>query len=357
MVGPDARTRGGMASVEHLILELSSERDDLVITHVATYREGPVLIRCAAFLKGFLLTLGYLLRRDADVVHIHFASRGSTWRKLIVALSARILNYPVVLHAHGAEYREFYTALPRVLQRLVTRLLRAATLLVVLSESWRRYYSQEVGMPESRIRVLPNPVKIPPMVPDRRERLHVTIVFLGVVSKRKGIYDLIRAVSQLSEESKASIRLVIAGDGELGHAKALATTLGVNDLIEFSGWISPEERDRLLKEADIFVLPSYAEGLPMAVLEAMAWGLPTITTPVGGNPEIIEHEENGLFVEPGNVDQLRATIKYLISSPDKRRHLGENARRMVAPLHASLYLEKLVKAYETAIRIRHGGTR
>lgn len=355
MLGPELGVRGGMASVQRLILDHAARGNDLIITHIATYREGPALVRCAVFVKGLVSLLRHLMRRNADVVHIHFASRGSTWRKLILTLAARIAGTPVVLHAHGGEFHQFYAGLPRLLQGFVTRLMQNGTFLLVLSDSWKRFYCEEIKFPDRRVMVLPNPVEIPAVAGNRDGKPNVTILFLGVISQRKGIFDLIWALSQISQELRERVRLLVAGDGDVERAKDLAKTLGVKDVIEFLGWIAPEDRDRLLRESDIFVLPSYAEGLPMALLEAMAWGLPVIATPVGGNPEIITDGMNGLFVEPGDIAGLRNAIETLAASPERRRELGSAARRTVLPLDVSLYVERLTMAYESAIRIQSGG--
>ena len=96
--------------------------------------------------------------------------------------------------------------------------------------------------------------------------------------------------------------------------------------VRFLGWVGPEQRDQILKEADIFILPSYNEGLPMAILEAMAWGLPIITTPVGGIPEVLIQGQNGLLVEPGNVNQLSKSIQYLMQDMALRQSMGKCSR-------------------------------
>src|SRR4029079_14258769 len=98
---------------------------------------------------------------------------------------------------------------------------------------------------------------------------------------------------------RARSRLVLAGDGDVEGARRLAAPLG--ESVQVRTWLGAAERDGLLADSDVFVLPSHAEGLPMSLLEAMSSGLPSIVTPVGGIPEVFSHEIEGLFVAPGRV--------------------------------------------------------
>ncbi len=135
--------------------------------------------------------------------------------------------------------------------------------------------------------MLPNPVRVPAEVPDRAGRTQVQFLHLGRLGKRKGGYDLVNAFAALPEALRARARLVLAGDGDVEGMRKLAAPFG--DQVRVLSWIDAHERDRLLAESDVFVLPSYAEGVPMSLLEAMAAGLPCITTPVGGIPDVFTH--------------------------------------------------------------------
>ena len=138
----------------------------------------------------------------------------------------------------------------------------------------------------------------------------VQFLSLGRLSERKGSYDLVNAFASLSPELRARARLVLAGDGDVEGVRQLAAPLG--DSVRVLSWIDSAERDRLLDASDVFVLPSHAEGLPMALLEAMAAGLPAIVTPVGGIPDVLTHGAEGLLVEPGTSYQLAAAMTRLL---------------------------------------------
>jgi glycosyltransferase involved in cell wall biosynthesis len=127
-----------------------------------------------------------------------------------------------------------------------------------------------------------------------------------------------------------TLQLVVGGHGQLEKARRLAAELGVDGRVDFRGWVGPEERSALLTKSDIYVLPSFNEGLPISVLEAMAAGLPVITTDVGGLPDLVTHGESGLLIGPGRVAALAAAILRLASDPESRQQMGEAAREHVA---------------------------
>lgn len=160
---------------------------------------------------------------------------------------------------------------------------------------------------------------------------------------------MIKAFSLLPTEHKNQSSMIMAGDGDIEQAQNLVTTLNLENYIKLPGWIGPDERDILLTEADVFVLPSYNEGLPLAMLEAMAWELPVIVTPVGGIPEIVTQSDNGLIVDPGNVEQLSDAVKSLIENEALRLSLGSKARTSVFGLDIKNHWVSFLNLYRSVL--------
>ena len=134
------------------------------------------------------------------------------------------------------------------------------------------------------------------------------------------------------------------------QVRDLAERRGLARFVEVRDWLSPSERDRLLASADAFVLPSYAEGLPMSLLESMAWGLPVISTAVGSIPEHVRDGVQGLLVQPGDVSELAGAIERIVMDDALRARMGEMARRAVEPLSIELYARKIVAIYGSVSR-------
>jgi glycosyltransferase involved in cell wall biosynthesis len=293
MMGPSLSQQGGMATVENLIMDRTA--DDIQICHVTTHEEGTVFHRIRIFCLALVMLLLSLLKNRCDLVHLHVSERGSVVRVSILTLIARFFRRPVIIHAHGCEFHTFYNSLTVFFQKCISLVFRQCVCVFVLSKSWRDYYVSQCGLSPERTVVLTNPVDFPTTVPDRSGLDKITLLFLGRVGQRKGAFDLLRAFSGLSKENKEKSTLIIAGDGELNNAYELAESLEIQPFVSIPGWLSREKCKELLAQADIFILPSYNEALPMSILEAMSWGLPIISTPVGGIPEIISPYQNRNF--------------------------------------------------------------
>nr|CEL12752.1 Glycosyl transferase, group 1 [Kibdelosporangium sp. MJ126-NF4] len=326
MVGSAPTERGGMATVTNLLLRHGSQV--AAIRMIPTHREGPAGMRLKLWLSGTARVVSAL--RYADVLHAHVSERGSVIRKGVLVWIAKLLRKPVVLHCHGAEFADWYQGLPGPARRLVAVTFRRADLVAVLGSSWQTRYRELLGV--RRVVSLGNPIELPPAVSSAPG---FRIVFLGRFGARKGSADVLAAVSRLSKP----VELVMAGDGEVAETKALAARLGVNARIRT--WISPAERDQLLSSAHVFVLPSRDEGLPMAMLESMGHGLVPVVTPVGSIGEVVKDGENGLLVQPGDVDGLAAALQSLLDDSGLRERLGKAARSTVEPFEIGNYMRTL----------------
>lgn len=347
MLGPTLLQQGGVATVENLILQYAPT--DVEIQHISTHKESSIPLRVMLFVWGLMQFFWRLSSTKTDLVHIHFAERGSAFRKAIAMPIALLFRKPVILHAHGSEFHTFYANLPEWLQQVMAGIFRQCTYLIVLSESWKAFYTANLGLKPEQVAVLTNPVEMPSTVPQRASSDRVNFVFLGRIGQRKGAFDLIKAFSMLPCEQQSTSALIMAGDGEVEQARQLIESLDLSDRITILDWINTQQRNELLAKAHAFVLPSYNEGLPMALLEAMSWGLPVITTPVGGIPEVVAQAETGLLVNPGDIPQLSHALQSLIENEDLRLSLGTNARTRVAPLDVKNYCRLLAGIYRSAL--------
>lgn len=343
MLGPGLDVRGGVSGVERMLLNALPE--EVHATHIATMVEGGKWTKAVTFARS-LAKLTLQLSQHPDVVHIHFASGASNMRKIILARIALARGASVIMHAHGGNYQKHWTRMSPPARALTLNTLLRVQRLVVLGEGWRKFF-ESLGVPGHRIVVLPNPVALPDAVPERPAGGKVRFVYFGLISQRKGVFDLIEAVAQLSPECRARTEFVLAGNGESQQLREHAARLGVQDVVDVREWVDPAERDRLLAAAHAFVLPSHTEGLPMSLLEAMAWGLAPICTPVGSIPEYVVDGANGILVSPGAVSQLTAAIEKLVSKDAERAYMGRLARATVEPLCVQQYSDRMCAVYRS----------
>jgi glycosyltransferase involved in cell wall biosynthesis len=345
MVGPapaGATSRGGMATVAALMAAHPDAQ--ISVTAVPTFVDTSVPRRLVVGVSGMLRAAWLLLRGRADVLHVHLAHGGSVIRKALPLSAARLVGVPAVVHGHSYDFGGWFDRLPPLAQAVVRRLL-VADRWVVLGERHVDEYASRLRLDHSRIGVLHNAVRIPDTPVDQSgvERVHV--VALGRLGARKGSYDLIAAVEALDETARGRMRLTLAGDGEVEEVRAAAAAAGLSETIHVAGWLDPVARDELLCSANIFVLPSHDEGLPVALLEAMAYGLAPVTTMVGSIGEAISDGVNGLLVQPGCPDQIAEALSTLVTDEPLRARLGAGARSRAGDFGLDRWYERLSRLW------------
>lgn len=350
MLGASLEQNGGIATVEKLILKHGAE--NVNFRHITSHDEGTILHRIKVFIKAFTALLWNLIDNKADILHVHISDGGSLVRKAIIAMTAFIFNKPILMHAHGAEFQTTYSKLPLLAQLLFSKIFRSCDNFIVLSKNWEEYYTNNLGLKKQQVVVLPNPTELPIQIPNRVNTSSIKFGFCGRIGSRKGTFDLIQAFAEMPQSFKERSELIVAGDGDIEQAAKLAESLNIKNKVRFLGWIDSKTREKLLADINVFILPSYNEGLPMALLEAMGWGLPVIVTPVGGIPELITSTENGLLVTPGDIQQLSDMMQSLIENQSLRVSLGNAARESVIPLDVKTYSNNMYQIYKSVIECK-----
>jgi glycosyltransferase involved in cell wall biosynthesis len=344
MVGTDLEGMGGVRAVVSGYVDGGLfARYDCV--YVPSHRAGNAWVKILTALRAWGRVALLLRKLDAPLVHVQTASRGSFWRKSVVCLLARAAGRPYLIHLHGGGFARFYEDESGPLARLfIRRTLAHAALVIALSEQWRERLLRIC--PTAKVEVLHNAVALPDAAEARRREDHTrTLLFLGHLLEDKGVYDLVRAFAAVAR-LLPELQLVLGGIGNIDAVRRLATRLEIQERVSCPGWLGPERKSAALRSSTIFILPSYAEGMPMALLEAMSWGLPVIATPVGGIPQLVEHEVNGLLIAPGDVNGLAAAIQRLLQDPALRERLGSAARTTIeAGFSLDEALAKLSRIY------------
>jgi glycosyltransferase involved in cell wall biosynthesis len=335
MLGESLDRSGGIVSVQKLIL--GNIPSDVEISCIATLSNtSSVILKILVFIQALGLLFWQLSTKKVDLVHIHVAERGSAFRQAGTTIIAWLFQKPVILHSHSADFHVFYDNLHPIVRFGLRWAFCKSTRFIVLSHSWKKFFVENLGLQSERVIVFPNPVKFPAEIPLRINAKKVNFLFLG-----KGAFDLIAAFDALPPERKQQAKLIIAGDGEVQKARDTIEKLCLTEYICILDWVNEVQRNELLRNANVFVLPSYNEGLPMALLEAMSWQIPVVSTPVGGIPELITPAKNGLLVNPGDVQELSKAMQSLIDSEDLRISLGNAARETVNPYEVGLYCDRL----------------
>jgi glycosyltransferase involved in cell wall biosynthesis len=343
MVGPDPRSRGGIASVLCLYRAAGMFKK---VRFLASYADGGLLRKLCRYL-AFLARFGSILIGQPGIrlVHIHTASRGSFLRKSIVMMLAKAAGKKTVMHVHGAEFNQFYERAPAPLRKFIRKLLGSADAIIALSGQWEQDLRRISGNP--RIRIIYNPAMIEePLFADENTApgSEVNFLFMGRLGQRKGVYDIIEAARRIRAEN---VKISLYGDGDIESVRTMIAANGLQDKVQVHGWIGGSEKERAFRAADVLILPSYNEGFPISILEAMAHGMPVLATDVGGIAECIEDGVNGYLIKPGECEKLAERIERLAASSVLRARMGKSGHEKASRMFAlPLIVNQLEELYD-----------
>ncbi|MDE5970042.1 MAG: glycosyltransferase family 4 protein [Muribaculaceae bacterium] len=315
-VGPSLDGRGGMEQLARLYKTYFN------VLYLPTNSPR------GTFVGFFILVLTCIrlpfYRYNHKILHIHLASGKSFFRKAFIALYGRCLGYKIILHSHAGDLPQFVEKAGKPLAKTVFSM---ANVIIALSPYWKNYFENTLNC--KNVVVVPNfsDAALVDKKEKRDNKIH--FLYLGVLTKDKGVDLLLKAYKDVSEKFPDKTQLVIAGSGKLYKwmKEYSECEIGHGEVV-FTGWVDCEERNTLLNNADVVVLPSNYECQPMALIEGMASGCGIIATRVGGISDMVKHDVNGLLVDYGNIDNLAQAIAKYIECPDLiGRHKVENQKR------------------------------
>lgn len=261
-------------------------------------------------------------------VHVNMAERLDFVRESIVLAACKALGIPTVLHLHAAQLHHSYQRFPAPVKALVRWVFSLPQSCVVLGQVSAQFVTRELRVPADKVEIVINGVP-EPTVPRRPFTLHDVprVLFVGNLSERKGVSDLLQALAQKAL-ADVPLKLTLAGGGDIAGYAAKAERLGVSNKVHFHGWAGQDELARLLAEADVLVLPSYDEGLPLAILEALAHGVAVVCTPVGEIPHVLAHRRDACFVEPGDAGSIARGLAMVLTDHELREQMERNGKAL-----------------------------
>ncbi len=293
-----------------------------------------------------------------DLVHQHTPLPPVLRTRLPVVLTVHTPMLEDARHAEIAGWLGLAIKLQAPLSaRIERRLLQRADVITAVATSVAHELA-EYGVRPDAVRVVGNGVDVDVFVPRRGPARPGGILYVGRLAHRKGLFELLEAVSRLRRR-RPHVRLAIVGGGPLGPAlRRRVKALEIGDAVDFTGPVSYWERRALMgwfHWAEVYVQPSRYEGLSTTVLEAMACALPVVATAVSGHLDVVRDGENGLLVPPRDPDRLAAAIERVLDDPALRARLGGLARQTVEAWYTWRHVaERLEACYDQASRLRRG---
>jgi glycosyltransferase involved in cell wall biosynthesis len=337
IIATSHKTRGGITSV----IKAHQKGEQWKKFHckwIETHIDKGDFLKLLYFCKGWILFI--LNLPFYDIVHIHTSEPPSAIRKCLFMWWSKLWKKKVIVHFHAFSLE---TTINGKYQKVYKYLFSHANKVIVLSQLWEKYVNETFHLGD-KIQVIYNPCTTE-ILPEKYTKQNI-ILYAGTVNARKGYTDMIKAFAKIAFQYP-NWEIVFAGNGEIENGTTLAKELGIDSQTQFLGWISGKDKDKIFKEASIFCLPSYAEGFPMAVLDAWAYGLPVITTPVGGIPDIAKDGENVLLFQPGDCDKLAIQMERMIKDNILRNHL---TKQSIILSQTTFNIDTINKEIETLYR-------
>lgn len=345
MLGTSPESKGGIGTVVKGYAE-SVRPKNYSFDHIVTHADLGIAGKIAVAGKAYCRCLGSLSKRNYDLVHIHSAFGASFDRSIPFIKLASKRGVPVVNLIHSDDWEAFYLNASQSKKKTIESVYGLCDRVIVLSDEWRDCLASVV--PVERLAVLENftPVYEEDFWPDWDAK---TIVFMSRLEQIKGcnlLPDICESVLQRVPDS----HFLICGNGSM--KEELARELhrrSIDRQVELVGWVDGIKKTQMLKRASLFLLPSYGEGMPMCVLEAMGLGLPIVATEVGGLPQLITNGQNGLLCAPGDADGIANSIVGILSASETLAAMGAVSKER-AYLHSfGPYSEKLKAIYDSVL--------
>jgi len=346
MIGTSPEAKGGIAAVVQGYYD-SGIMDRLNIRYFPTHEEGSKIHKIFFFLTAFIKIMTNIA--SYNIVHLHTASGLSFLRLYPILVLAKGFRKKVVFHIHGGRFDYFYDQIaPSWGKAMIRHAFSSSDRIVVLTDEWSRKLSHICN--SEKITILPNtrPINISnegvgkALVSKPR-----TLLFMGELCERKGVYDIINGMKQLETE-KAQIEVLLCGQGEQNEIETYIKKLNLEGTIKLLGWVSGQKKEELLQKAYLFLLPSFIEGLPISILEAMASATPIIATDVGGIPELIKDGYNGYLIPVKSPEQLAIRTDQLLNDENLWMKMAENALSTIKSEFSMQHAEqKLIDLYRS----------
>ena len=314
---------------------------------IPTWRNGNILVKIWYAVYSYVFFIWYMLFvRSVKIVHIQGAAFASFERNVFFVKVGKLFGKKVVMHMHCADFESYYN--PSKHKQRIVDTINACDLYLVLSDSWKQYF-ESIGVKSNIIKVLNNTITPPVAKRVKRSTDILNLLYLGVIGQRKGIYDILNALKDNKDFFKGKVVLRIGGNQEEEKLQACINEYGLQGMVKFEGFVSGEKKIECLNWADVYILPSFNEGLPIGILEAMSYRHPIISTPVGGIPEVVKDGVNGIMVKPGNVQEIAKAISAFVRDKKLVEEYGMHSIELVKPYLPETVFATLSEMYSHLI--------
>ena len=341
MIGPARNVNGGISAVVNNYYKAELDKK-IELKYIGTMEDGSKLHKLSVAVGAIFKFVWNVYHYD--IVHINMASDMSLYRKIPFIYLTKLFGKKLVIHQHGGSFKEFYyQECNEKKQKFIKKTLEKADVFLVVADYLGEIFKHIIT--PDKVMSLPNAIEVSEIVGEKT--YGQKLLFLGRLCKEKGIRELLETVIELKEEFR-DLELYLGGvwiDEDLKDVADKHT-----EFIHQLGWIEKEEKEKYLQKCNIFVLPTYFEGLPMSLLEGMSYECACIASAVGGIPQVIEDGDDGILILPKDKDGLKEAIRNLIQDNSIQKKMGTAARqKVIEQFELKKSINRLVNIYSTLV--------
>lgn len=342
IIGP--HKHGGITAVVENLMKGGLNKYKNVIFHPSVYENHKFKSIYQSFFQYFVAVRLFIKFRP-EIVHIHVSTQGSLYRKSFYIILTKVIKKKLIIHIHPHHFKNFISSSSIIKKNYILRIISMANLVITLTDELKNYLKTYSLLQKQNFIVMSNPIFLDDyLCKEEKNNENSTLLYLGWIVKNKGVYDLLKAAPLVKKEID-NFEIIYHGNKEVNKLKGLIKKYGLTDYVKVYGWIDLKKKKKIFKQINALILPSYTEGIPNVILEAMATGTPIITTPVGGIPEILTKNENCVFFDPGNIQDMAIKIVYLLKNKGLQKYMINNNYEKIKKYDAKHTVNKLLKVY------------
>jgi glycosyltransferase involved in cell wall biosynthesis len=350
IINSDLSSKGGISSVIQTMYRTNLSLGcpvEMTLLKTSHYKDKHLLSEICLLFSSLVKFFYILAFKKVDIVHIHSSAYLSFYRKSIFLFVCKLFRKKTIIHLHSSKFREFFITSNRLQRAYIRFVFNHTDLVVTLCREWETKLRSHY--PLAKTQTIHNPINIQDYKYNRKPRIgkgNFRILYLAFLIPTKGVKDIITIAKRLKESHEYKIEIIIGGKGEL--QKTLIDSINQHRLekvIDFKGWVDGDIKQELLVNSDVFLLPSYNEGMPISILEAMCNGLPIVASRIDAVPELVEDGINGYLKSPGDIEGFYSVLTQLASDRNLVSKMGKESLRKVSEFDASIILEKWIDTY------------
>jgi glycosyltransferase involved in cell wall biosynthesis len=344
VVGADLSNNGGIASVVKTLYKVENKGYEYDLLKTYYYKDKSAFFELMILIKAIIIYQFKLLSFKYPIIHIHSSMNVSFFRKSIFLLEAKLFRRKTIIHIHSSAFDDFFINSTGFKKKYIKFILSLPDKIFVLCNDWKNKIEATHQLTSD---VIYNPITLKTPYSYKAKPQVLNILFLGFFIPTKGIEDLMTITKHFKNTDK--VKFTIGGKGDMEDF--IKDFIKTNELtnVDLVGWVGDVQKKKFLDELDVLILPSYKEGMPISILEAISNSMPIISTNIAGTPELVYTGQNGFLCKPGEIECFIKAIEFFINAGDETFNQFRKKSRDIANNFSDELIVKQIEEIYTSL--------